>query len=615
MTNDFIYDIETYPNIFTLAVEQVDAPFKWAFEISQWRNDSKEIIEFLTYLRDNNAMMVGFNNLGFDYPVLHMLLKMGYATADILYQKAMSIIQSQDSDKFTHMVYQSDRFVEQVDLFKIHHFDNKARSTSLKVLEFNMRSDTVEDLPIRVGTMVKESERNLIKQYNAHDVQQTKKFYAYSKDMLNFREKLNTLYPGKDWINFNDTKIGKEFFILKLEEAGVPCYDYGAMGRTPRQTKRPSIALKDAILPWIQFKQPEFTRILNWLKGQVITETKGVFENVTCTVNGFTFVFGLGGVHGSVENTIVESDDEFVIIDLDVSSYYPNLAIVNGFHPQHLGKTFCTIYKNLYEQRKSYPKGSAENAMLKLALNGVYGDSNNPFSVFYDPLFTMSITLNGQLLLCKLAELIMEWTDAELTQCNTDGLTVKIKRSEVDQLEKVRHEWEVATGLQLEEAIYSRMIIRDCNNYVGVYTNGKVKRKGAYEHDLEWHQNHSALVVPKVAEQVLVHGAPIRSSVEAHPDIMDFMLRAKVPRSGRLTIEKDGEHQQIQNITRYYVAKGGGHLFKWLPPLKGKTEWRKFAVESGWGVQVCNDISDAGELPVDFDYYVNEIEKLTLSMT
>jgi len=615
MSNDFIYDIETYPNIFTLAVEQADTPFKWAFEISQWRNDSKEIIEFLTYLRDNNARMVGFNNLGFDYPVLHMLIKMGHATADILYQKAMSIIQSQDSDKFTHMVYQSDRFVEQVDLFKIHHFDNKARSTSLKVLEFNMRSDTVEDLPIRVGTMVKESERNLIKQYNAHDVQQTKKFYTYSRDMINFREKLNTLYPGKDWINFNDTKIGKEFFTLKLEEAGVSCYDYGAMGRTPRQTKRPTIALKDAILPSIQFEHPELTRVLNWLKSQVITETKGVFEDVTCTVNGFTFVFGLGGVHGSVENTIVESDDEFVIIDLDVSSYYPNLAIVNEFHPQHLGKTFCTIYKNLYEQRKSYPKGSAENAMLKLALNGVYGDSNNPFSVFYDPLFTMSITLNGQLLLCELAELIMEWTDAELTQCNTDGLTVKIKRSEVDQLEKVRHEWEVATGLQLEEAIYSRMIIRDCNNYVGVYTNGKVKRKGAYEHDLEWHQNHSALVVPKVAEQVLVHGAPIRSSVEVHPDIMDFMLRAKVPRSGRLTIEKDGEHQQIQNITRYYVAKGGGHLFKWLPPLKGKTEWRKFAIESGWGVQVCNDISDAGELPVDFDYYVNEIEKLTLSMT
>ena len=26
------------------------------------------------------------------------------------------------------------------------------------------------------------------------------------------------------------------------------------------------------------------------------------------------------------------------------------------------------------------------------------------------------------------------------------------------------------------------------------------------------------------------------------------------------------------------------------------------------GVQVCNDIRDAGRLPVDFDYYVREVE-------
>ena len=53
----------------------------------------------------------------------------------------------------------------------------------------------------------------------------------------------------------------------------------------------------------------------------------------------------------------------------------------------HLGKDFAAIYKHLFEQRKQYPKKSAESAMLKLALNGVYGDSNNQFSVFYDPLF------------------------------------------------------------------------------------------------------------------------------------------------------------------------------------------------------------------------------------
>jgi len=84
MSNDYVYDNETYPNVFTLAVEHAEAPIRWAFEISDQRNDSKEIIEFLRYLADTKARMVGFNNLGFDYPVLHTLMQMGYSDAQTL---------------------------------------------------------------------------------------------------------------------------------------------------------------------------------------------------------------------------------------------------------------------------------------------------------------------------------------------------------------------------------------------------------------------------------------------------------------------------------------------------------------------------------------------------
>jgi len=616
MSNDYVFDIETYPNVFTLAVEHAEAPIRWAFEITPWRNDSKEIIAFLQYLKDTDARMVGFNNLGFDYPVLHTLIRMGHSDAFTLYQKAMAIITSQDdSDRWMHMVNPSDRFIEQVDLFKIHHFDNKARATSLKVLEFNMRSDNIEDLPFKVGTELTQEQAVKLKQYNAHDVAQTKLFLGHTADMIKFREELCRLYPGKDWINYNDTKIGKEFFAMKLEEAGVTLYDFGPKGRTPRQTPRPQLALKDAVLPWITFEQPEFTRVLGWLKDQVITETKGVFDDVVARVDGFEFVFGLGGIHGSVESEVIESDADHVIVDLDVSSYYPNLAISNRFYPAHLGESFCDIYKNLYEQRKTYAKNSAENAMLKLALNGVYGDSNNPFSVFYDPLFTMSITLNGQLLLCVLAEGMMHIDGLKIIQVNTDGMTVRVPRANKWLVDTARAAWESRTGLQLEEAIYSHMFIRDVNNYIARYEDGKVKRKGAYEYKMGWHQNAGGLVVPKVAEKVLIDGAPIRETVEQWPHIMDFMLRTKVPRSSYLAIEHDGVASQLQNVTRYYIAKDGGHLFKWMPPLKAKPGvWRKIGVESGWGVQPCNDIQDAGKLPVDFDYYIREVEKLCLGL-
>jgi hypothetical protein len=181
----------------------------------------------------------------------------------------------------------------------------------------------------------------------------------------------------------------------------------------------------------------------------------------------------------------------------------------------------------------------------------------------------------------------------------------------MDQVEYWVREWEQQTGLQMEQKTYRAMMIRDVNNYIGQYEDGSLKRKGAYEYNMAWHQDASALVVAKVAEKVLVEGAPVRETIERWPDIMDFMCRIKVPRNSYLSVESNGQYKTIQNTSRYYVAEGGDSLVKWMPPLKGKTEWRKIGVQSGWGVQVCNDIKDIS-LPVDFDFYVKEVEKLCL---
>ena len=212
-----IYDCETYKNVFTLAAEHCDYPLRWAFEISHFKDDSRELIEWLQWLVSRNAQMVGFNNVSFDYPVLHTLIQMGKATPEILYQKAMSIIQSQDSNRFAGMVYPSDRYVEQIDLFKIAHFDNKARSTSLKALEFVMKMDNIEDLPFPVGTSLTQEQIKVLKEYNAHDVTATKMFYHQMIEQIDFRTAL-TAKHSRDFMNHSDVKIGKEIFQMELEK-------------------------------------------------------------------------------------------------------------------------------------------------------------------------------------------------------------------------------------------------------------------------------------------------------------------------------------------------------------------------------------------------------------
>jgi DNA polymerase elongation subunit (family B) len=75
--------------------------------------------------------------------------------------------------------------------------------------------------------------------------------------------------------------------------------------------------------------------------------------------------------------------------------------------------------------RTSFKKGTPENAMLKLALNGAYGKSLSEHSVLYDPKFGLTVTINGQLLMYLLCEKLLETAGLKLLQVNTDGLTIR----------------------------------------------------------------------------------------------------------------------------------------------------------------------------------------------
>lgn len=145
----------------------------------------------------------------------------------------------------------------------------------------------------------------------------------------------------------------------------------------------------------------------------------------------------------------------------------------------------------------------------------------------------------------------------------------------------------------------------------------KVKRKGAYQYEsLGWHMNQSALVIPMAAEAAMLHGKDIRQFIEEHSkiDIMDFMLRTKVDRSSKLVLEytnEDGTTRDVeqQRICRYYPSKSGGKLVKIMKPLEGSEDFRRLGIDTAWNIKTCNNMLDF-DGDIDFEYYVNEAEKL-----
>lgn len=543
----WIYDIETYPNCCSFAIIREDGKHAVTYEVSTRKNEIDKVFACLDYLAKQGDFLVGFNSLNFDYPVLHKVLQLrknnkiplrGENLASKVYQFAQEQIESMKGE-FASTVPVDEHYVKQIDLFKIHHFDNKAKSTSLKMLEFNMRASNISDLPFPVGKHLTSDEIDVLLHYNAHDVKMTLEFYKKTIPMIEFREQLTNKY-NRNFMNHNDTKIGKDYFIMRLEEEGIPVYIKDNHGRRKaNQTKRSMIKIKDCLFDYYNFTRPEFIAIHEWFKKQVITETKGVFsdieehllgdvakyaemvvkrkkfpkeptkteydqfkrehpcgwvervelkakkkgetqysywgmwrvaETLNVVIDGFRFDFGVGGIHGSLSETVVKSNKKWNIVDLDVSSFYPNLAISNRIYPKHLTDKFCDIYKDMYEQRKSYKKGTPENAMLKLALNGTYGESNNPFGVFYDPQFTMSITVGGQLTLCLLIDMFYQnKINFKMVMANTDGITVVVTKEHDDNMMHIVGEWEKLVKLEMERVDYDKMFIRDVNNYIGVY--------------------------------------------------------------------------------------------------------------------------------------------------
>jgi hypothetical protein len=675
LTNAVVYDIETYPNAFTLRMEMLNGETAATWEISHFRDDRRDLITWFNHLRHTQTPMIGFNSINFDYPVIHFIFNNPNCTVQQIYDKAQSIILS--LDRFGHLIWADNRFAPQIDLFKINHFDNKAKSTSLKALQINMRSENVIDTPVEFGTVLtKEQVDNDLIPYNISDVEKTKRFALYNMDAINFRISLIEQF-GVDVLNWPDTKIGSRMMEDRLGKE--LCYETDPFTnkRKTRQTPRSRIALADIIFPYVQFENPEFQRILNYLRGQVLgttdiqqfsdvppmVKTKGVFTNLKATVGDIDFYFGTGGIHGSVSSQRIVATDGWLIRDIDVAALYPSIAIVNRLAPAHLGERFVQVYSELPLERKKWQKEkgkkSVEANTLKLASNGVYGNSNNPYSVFYDPQFTLTITINGQLMLCMLAERLLKVPTLKIIQINTDGITYFVHRDYEPYAAAWCREWEKLTALVLEDANYSRMWIRDVNNYIAESPDRSLKTKGAYwtpdpvdyqgsisnAQPPAWHKDLGNVVTVRAAVAAMVHGVDPSTFIRLTTNPYDFMCRIKVKRSDNLFWGQE----QIQRNSRYYVSTDGRPMIKTAPAAgpngapkrangvsqfeydrvmketggqwdarvctKNKSIYqnRSTAIQAGHIVTICNDVKDFNFANLNYDWYINEAKKLVIA--
>lgn len=308
-----------------------------------------------------------------------------------------------------------------------------------------------------------------------------------------------------------------------------------------------------------------------------------------------------------------------------IKALYPSLAKSLGLYPEHLGRLFLNQYVGFIDDRlaeKHKPKEERNNTLIegyKLILNGAYGKSKEESSFLYDPLYTFRTTIAGQLFICMWAE---RWVKAvpelKFVQSNTDGQTIYIPRNKISLIREVNEQLTKETGLTIEETIYSKMFVRDVNNYGAVYEdstaeNEHIKLKGDYEIYKEFHKDPSMRIVPYAVKQYFVYGIPIEKTIKECTDIFDFCLQLKCNSNSyaeHCSIDKQGNKiiTKLDRTTRYYISEGVGSGILQKHFNNGSI----VGVNIGYSTTIFNKYikKPFNEYNINYKFYIIEAKKL-----
>ena len=623
-----VFDIETMKELFLICIYKPSTDTTYEFSVSKWSNQLDVFARFAEEY--DEYYWVGYNNLRFDSQVVEYILRnyqnwhdlSGLEICALIAQKAADTIHDSNYDVFPE--YKEEWLsLKQLDLFKIHHFDNKNRRVSLKRLEFEMDLENIEEMPIHHSKEnMTQDDIALTRDYCINDIMATYEFYKITigdtnhplykgNNVIELRQDIYEEF-GIPCLNYSDSKIGDEM-IKKFycQEKGILYNDLPKKGFF-----RKEILVKNCIAEYVTFQTPELQKFYKLVRKQKLTMVDDFKESLE--FYGNTYTFAKGGLHTENKPKVFEADDETKILDWDVSSYYPAIIINNGRYPQHLGKEFLRGYKQMFDKRlelkplaKKDKKIKGIVGALKLAVNSVYGKSSDMQNWIYDRQLTMFTTITGELSLLMLIEQY-ELNGIKVISANTDGVTILVKNASFDTMTAINKWWMDITSYELERTDYQKIIYSTVNDYLAIKTDGEIKKKGDFLTDFELHKNKSARIVPLALEQYFVHDIPVADTITNHTNIYDFALRQKASKDFHYEGLSDGNRTIYNKLIRYYVSKTGEKLMKIKNPECQSNAADASQVEAGeWVMTVCNHLLPDHSLDnVNHAYYIERANRI-----
>ena len=403
-------------------------------------------------------------------------------------------------------------------------------------------------------------------------------------------------------------------------------------GLSPKQfikerTERTKLSFKKIIFPHIKFKTPELQKMLSEMMQVTITRTNKDAFSKEIEFYGTKYTLATGGIHSQDPPRICRSDDKFVYLHHDYTSYYPSIMISYNIAPKHLDRaTFVKMVDYLKQTRvkckhtpdseghvmEGVPNKIGAEA-LKIVINSIYGKLGSELFFLYDRFAQMQVTINGQLMTMTLIE-ELELNGIHVISANTDGIVIKLPRDKFNVYKEITDRWNETNKMGADYEEYQMIASRDVNNYFDIQTDGTIEYKGALDpkqYLKELKKGYDAPVVAIAVFEYLVNNVPVMTTLRNHKDILDFCKTQNVGRQFEVVYDicEKGviTHIHSQRHVRFYVSTKGVIIQK-----ENKTTGARSNLAGGNTVCILNSLDDLPieERNINYGYYYNECYKI-----
>lgn len=616
------FDFEVTPNWWLCVFGDIDSETKI---ITEDIKDSFKIVnsdmtnerdKLLNLMREEDTVLFGYNIKGYDLVIANGIYQ-GFSPQEI---KIINDIIINPACKWSSKEH-----------YKLEPFTRKRLSG---VIYQDLLDDNVGSLKEKesiIGLSVLESSVDFNKENLTQQDKEDMTYYCKQDVYASIQYYLKI---SKPYVN---TKLilGKHFNIpldvcYKSTNAKLVGIALGAKRHTFSDDERLDIQLPKKIEKYCYDNLPYniINKILESPEGFKIN----LFENQVS--------FGNGGIHSTYIGNYktppclyIETDDEYVLVNVDAASYYPSQMIQFNLLSRAVSnpQIFIDIFNEriaIKHKENKTPEDDEIQLADKLILNTTFGASGNKYLDLYDPYMCTSVCRVGQIFLAALAyKMYKTIPNLKIIQTNTDGICCYLPRKELNRLDALQKEWSEVSGINMDRDDIIKIWQRDVNNYLMlIKEKGKIKTKlkGEWLNDTYIRPGTNkvggvfAFASSKAVINYLTNGNDIVESIVSNTNLEDFVMNCTKGPTYSAVVQRfaDGHEETLFKANRVIASKNGynGMLYK-IKKYKDKLSYTKMPSIPEHCKLINDDISHYDfnkDIKPDLDYmfYIEQCAEL-----